>query len=84
MQDFSTLDKAGQMLCFYKNTTSQIQIIRLSNVVNPSLEQIVFPGEQVLFEVDPEAELEVITDNTVGEIQIHKIPCSQLQVYGTI
>jgi hypothetical protein len=84
MRDFSTLDKAGQILCFYKNTTSQIQIIRLSNVVNPSLEQIVFPGEQVLFEVDLEAELEVITDNTVGEIQLHKIPCSQLQVHGTI
>ncbi|MFQ4146075.1 DUF1830 domain-containing protein [Chlorogloeopsis sp. ULAP02] len=75
----STLKQANQILCFYKNTTSQIQIARISNIAN-NFEQVIFPGEQVLFEASPEAELEIYTSDTTGAEVANKILCSQLQV----
>lgn len=81
MQDYSTFQMKNQILCFYKNTTSQIQIARLSNITNSCFEQIVFPGEQVLFEAIPEAELEIQTGSKTGGVLANKILCANLQVH---
>ncbi|RUR72357.1 DUF1830 domain-containing protein [Chlorogloeopsis fritschii PCC 9212] len=80
MPDTSTLKQANQILCFYKNTTSQIQIARISNFSNNKFEQVVFPGEQVLFEASPEAELEIHMGDTTGTVLANKILCSNLKV----
>ncbi|HIK03970.1 MAG TPA: DUF1830 domain-containing protein [Trichormus sp. M33_DOE_039] len=69
-----------QILCFYKNTTSRLQIARISNIVNLNFEQIVFPGEQFLFEAVPEAELEIDVNTTTGLVTTNTIICEQLQV----
>ncbi|WP_225896536.1 DUF1830 domain-containing protein [Amazonocrinis nigriterrae] len=72
-----------QILCFYKNTTSQIQIAHIPNIVtNLRLEQVVFPGEEILFEADTDAELKIDTDTKTGVIETNKIPCFSLQVLG--
>ncbi len=47
---------------------------------NGYFERIVFPGEQLLFEALPEAELEIHTSTLVGAIFVDKILCSCLQV----
>jgi len=65
-----------QILCFYKNTTNQIQIARLSQ----QFEQVVFPGEQLLFEAIPEAELKIESEIITGKVMTNKVPCLNLQV----
>jgi Domain of unknown function (DUF1830) len=65
-----------QILCFYKNTTSKIQIARLSQ----QFEQVVFPGEKLLFEAIPEAELKIESEIITGKFAINKVPCFNLQV----
>lgn len=64
------------ILCFYKNTTNQIQIARLSQ----QFEQVVFPGEQLLFEAIPEAELKIESEIITGEVATNKLSCLNLQV----
>ncbi|BAZ65736.1 hypothetical protein NIES4106_04810 [Fischerella sp. NIES-4106] len=82
MQNSLALPIENQILCFYKNTTGQIQIIRISNIAHSYFEQVVFPGEQMLFEAFPQAELEIHMDSTTGATLTNKILCSNLQVYG--
>lgn len=78
--DTLTLQSKCKILCYYKNDTSQIQIARISNITNWYFERVVFPGEQLLFEALPEAELEIYTGTTVQAILADKILCSRLQV----
>jgi hypothetical protein len=65
-----------QILCFYKNTTNQIQIASLPQ----QFEQVVFPGEQLLFEAIPDAELKIESEVITGEVATNKVPCLNLQV----
>lgn len=65
-----------QILCFYKNTTGYIQIARLYQ----QFEQVVFPGEQLLFEAIPDAELKIESEVIAGEVATNKVPCLSLQV----
>jgi len=75
-----TLQPSLPFICSYKNTHSQIQIARISNIPNWYFERVIFPGQVLLFEAFPEAELEIHTGTTVGSILSDKIPCSRLQV----
>ncbi|WP_242046547.1 DUF1830 domain-containing protein [Cylindrospermum sp. FACHB-282] len=70
----------NQILCFYKNTTSKIQIACISNIANWRFEQVVFPGEQLLFEAAPDAELRIDTDTKTGAIVTNRILCLDIQV----
>lgn len=75
-----TLQDSQPFICSYKNTQSQIQIARISNIPNWYFERVVFPGQVLLFEAFLEAELEIHTGTTIGSILSDKIPCSRLQV----
>jgi len=83
-QSLNSLNHQGssQILCYYKNTTSQIQIARILNITNWYFERVVFPGEQLLFEAIPEAELEIHTGKAADRISADKIICDRLQVQG--
>lgn len=70
----------NQILCFYKNTSNQIQVAYIHNQANQGLEKVVFPGQQLLFEATPETELEIYASNKTGHKIADKIICSQLQV----
>jgi Domain of unknown function (DUF1830) len=73
-----------KIICFYKNTSNQIQAVRLPNIVGLSLEQIVFPGQRFMFEAIPEAELEITTQNKIGSTVTEKIICSQIRVNSQV
>jgi len=68
------------ILCCYVNATSQIQVIRIVDLPRQYFERAVFPGQRLLFEALPEAELEVHAGMTVGSILADKISCACLQV----
>jgi hypothetical protein len=69
-----------QILCFYINTTSRHQIIRITNIPNWYLERIVLPGQRLMFYAPTEAKLEIHTSETVTAILTDVIPCQQLSV----
>ncbi len=66
------------ILCAYMNATSQIQIARISNVPRWYFERVVFPGQRLLFETVPKAQLEIHTSVMISAILADKIPCSRL------
>jgi hypothetical protein len=74
--DDLNIDSERQILCGYTNNTSQIQIIRISNITNWYFERVAFPKEMLLFEALPEAELEIHTSTSFAE----KICCTDLHL----
>ena len=62
-------DKYGlNILCSYKNKTSTVQIVRITNIHNWHFERVVFPGELVLFKTFSEAVLEIYSSDEITTI----------------
>ncbi|MDJ0677171.1 MAG: DUF1830 domain-containing protein [Calothrix sp. MO_167.B42] len=78
--DSLPLEYGQRILCIYSNFSNQILIARISNVPGWYFERVVFPGEQLLFEALPEANLEIHIGQKNKAILAEKLPCSQLQV----
>jgi hypothetical protein len=73
-------DCANRILCCYINDTHKIKITRITNISNWYVERVVFPGEKLLFEALPEAQLEIYVTNfsTVALVEI--TTCDRLAV----
>ena len=54
------------ILCSYQNQTPTVQIMRITNIPNWYFDQVVFPGEQLVFEALPEAVLEIYSSDESG------------------
>lgn len=75
-----TSERQARILCWYLNTTNQVQIARITNIPNWYYERTVFPGERLLFEAVPSAELEVCRSAQTGGIVCDRILCDRLRV----
>ncbi len=75
-----TSERHTRILCWYLNTTNKMQIARITNVPNWYFERTVFPGERLLFEAVPSAELEVCRCAQTGGIVCERILCDRLRV----
>ncbi|HEY9618678.1 MAG TPA: DUF1830 domain-containing protein [Microcoleaceae cyanobacterium] len=75
----STNDAYPQ-LCYYANTTGQLQITRIIDGVICRGESVVFPGQRWLFEALPNAWLEIYVGATDQLRLVERIPCIRLQV----
>jgi hypothetical protein len=73
-------DRSERILCGYVNTTSQIQIARIANISNWYFERVVFPGQRLLFEALPDAQLEIHTCVMASAILSDKMLCDRLSV----
>ncbi len=73
-------DDADLICCCYVNSTSQIQVARITNVHNWYFERVVFPGQRLLFEAPNHGYLEIHTGMMASSILSDKIPCQQLMV----
>jgi len=69
-----------RILCWYMNTSSKLEIARITNIPNWYFERTVFPGERLLFEAVPEAQLEVCRTVETGAVVCERILCDRLQV----
>ncbi|MBF2018888.1 MAG: DUF1830 domain-containing protein [Hydrococcus sp. C42_A2020_068] len=69
-----------QLLCFYIDAISRIQIIRITNIPNCHWEKVVFPGQKLLFETVADAKLEIHTSKNDATVISDVIPCQQLRV----
>ncbi len=73
-------DRSERILCGYVNTTSQIQIARITNISNWYFERVVFPGQSLKFEALPEALLEIHTCVMPSAIISDKVLCERLRI----
>lgn len=82
VQQFASLpiEHRDHILCYYVNPTPQTQIARIANIPNWYFERVVFPGERLLFEAFPEAELEIYSYQLPTAILIDKCRCNFLRV----
>ncbi|WP_310426006.1 DUF1830 domain-containing protein [Chamaesiphon sp. VAR_48_metabat_135_sub] len=71
-----------EICCCYVNSTSQIQVARITNVNNWYFERVVFPGQRLIFEAPIYGYLEIHTGMMASSILSDKIPCQQLIVLG--
>jgi len=72
----------NQIVCCYVNATSKMQIARITNVPNWYFERVVFPGQRLMFESVPSAQLEIHCGMMASAILSDTIPCERLQVDG--
>lgn len=73
-------DRSDKIFCSYVNATSQIEIARIANVPNWYFERVIFPGQRLLFEAPPDAQLEIHTSTKVCAILSDKILCNRLRI----
>ncbi|MEO0489897.1 MAG: DUF1830 domain-containing protein [Cyanobacteria bacterium P01_A01_bin.123] len=73
-------DGSEHVLCCYVNATSKMQVARITNIDNWYFERVVFPGQRLLFEALPEAQLEIHTGMMASSILSDTIPCKRLAV----
>ena len=69
------------ILCLYINSTSQIQIARITNIPNYYWERVIFPGQKLIFTAVMSANLEINTSEhatTIGGSE--SIPCHNLYI----
>ena len=76
----ATTESIPNILCYYSNDTSQIQLIQLTDEKNASWKKIIFPRQKILFEGIPEAQLEIYTGRSGNPKCIELISCQSLQV----
>lgn len=77
-------NQSHRIFCCYVNATSQIQVARISNITNWYFERVVFPGQRLLFEALPEAQLEIHTGMMASAILSDKISCKDLCVEAEV
>ncbi|WP_036485925.1 DUF1830 domain-containing protein [Myxosarcina sp. GI1] len=68
------------ILCCYVNSTSRIQVARITNIPNWYFERVVFPGQRLVFEALASALLEIHSGMMASAILSDTIPCTRLLV----
>ncbi|MDJ0704737.1 MAG: DUF1830 domain-containing protein [Leptolyngbyaceae cyanobacterium MO_188.B28] len=73
-------ESLGKLLCCYLNATSKIQVARITNMKDWYFERVVFPGQRLIFEALPDAQLEIHTGMMASSILSDTIPCRRLSI----
>ena len=73
-------DHSEPMLCCYVNSTSKMQVVRITNIRNWYFERVVFPGQRLMFDALPGAQLEIHTGMMASAILSDTIPCERLTI----
>ena len=67
-------------ICCYVNTSTHVEIIRITNIRNWFFERVLFPGQRVVFEAPLTARLEIHTGMAISSILSETIDCQELQL----
>lgn len=78
--DHIPTDQSESLLCCYVNATSKMQIVRITNIRDWYFERVVFPGQRLMFEALPQAQLEIHTGMMASAILSDTISCARLVV----
>lgn len=72
------------IVCCYVNATSRIQIGRITNIPNWYFERVIFPGQRLVFEALPQAQLEIHSGAMASAILADIISCNQLRIEAAL
>lgn len=73
-------DNNDYILCCYVNATGKMQVARITNIPDWYFERVVFPGQRLIFEALPNAQLEIHTGMMASAILSDTIPCERLEI----
>ena len=73
-------DDTNTVLCCYVNSSSKIQVVRVTNISNWYFERVVFPGQRLMFEANIEGQLEIHSGSMASSILEDTIPCARLRI----
>jgi hypothetical protein len=73
-------DRPDRLTCTYLNYTSQIQVVRITNITNWYFERVVFPGQRLLFAAPGDAHLEIHTGMMASAILSDTLTCADLAI----
>jgi hypothetical protein len=74
-----TSSVVNRILCYYTNSTNQLQIAKTSGSSGLKLERVVFPKQRILFEALSDAWIEIyIYSELDGVTLLNTIPCQTL------
>ena len=73
-------DCTNRILCCYSNNDRKIKVARITNISNWYFERVVFPGERLLFEAVPEAQLNIYVTNLSTVALVEVTMCARLAV----
>ena len=73
-------DHSDRLTCTYLNYTSQIQVVRITDIKNWYFERVVFPGQRLLFAAPGDAHLEIHTGMMASAILSDTLTCRDLAI----
>ena len=73
-------DDTNIALCCYVNSSSKIQVVRITNISNWYFERVVFPGQRLMFESSIEGQLEIHSGSMASSILEDTVPCNRLRI----
>lgn len=73
-------DDKNTALCCYVNSSSKIQVVRITNISNWYFERVVFPGQRLMFESNIEGQLEIHSGSMASSILEDTVPCARLRI----
>ncbi len=73
-------DDTNTALCCYVNSSSKIQVARITNISNWYFERVVFPGQRLMFEANIAGQLEIHSGSMASSILEDTIPCARLRI----
>lgn len=71
---------SNEILCYYLNSTSEIQVIKSECQRTWDFERVVFPGQRLFFEAFSTAQLEIYKAKNSGLQLAARVKCDRLQV----
>lgn len=78
--DSLPIDCPEPLLCSYVNSSTRMQIVRISNIPGWYFERVVFPGQRLLFRAPAMGLLEINSTAIASAILADHIPCRYLRV----
>ena len=77
-------DHSDRLTCTYLNYTSQIQVVRITDIKNWYFERVVFPGQRLLFAAPGDAHLEIHTGMMASAILSDTLACRDLAIPDSV
>lgn len=73
-------DQSDPICCCYANTSSKVQVVRITNINSWYFERVAFPGQHLVFEAPMNAYLEIHTGYMASAVIADRIPCIRLEI----
>jgi hypothetical protein len=75
-----SVEESEKVLCYYLNNSSELEVVRISNITGWYFERVAFPGQRLMFEAPVQGCLEIYTGSGATVMLEDHVACKDLQV----